>query len=114
MPESSPLPDSPRAGSAKDLLAKFENLSPSTSPARKRGSASPKPPAMDIGVRRVSSNPYLAQDRKDKLAAMNVFQRLYHFCTKTKPGQVVLAAAVAYLSIAILPYIYFGKALPWE
>ena len=114
MPESSPLNDSPRAGRAKDLLAKFENLSPSTSPAQKRGSASPKPPAMDIGVRRVSSNPYLAQDRKDKLAAMNVFQRLHHFCTKTKPGQVVLAAAVAYLSIAILPYIYFGKALPWE
>lgn len=112
MPE---LSDSPRAGSAKDLLAKFENLSPGTSPStQKRGSASPKPPKMDIGVTRVSSNPYLVQDRKDKLAAMNVFQRLHHFCTKTMAGQVVLAAAVAYLSLAILPSIYFGKALPWE
>jgi hypothetical protein len=114
MPESTPLPDSPRAGSAKDLLAKFENLSPSTSPTQKRGSASPKPPKMNIGVTRVSSNPYLVQDRKDKLAAMNVVQRLHHFCTKTMAGQVVLAAAVAYLSLAILPSIYFGKAWPWE
>mgnify|MGYP004084767679 FL=1 len=112
MPESMQLPDSPRAGSAKDLLAKFENLSPASSP--KRGSATPKPPKKDIGVSLVSSNPYLAQDRKDKRAAMNVFQKMHDFCTKTVVGQVALAAAVAGLSLAILPSIYFGKAWPWE
>ena len=112
MPESMPLPDSPRTGSAKDLLAKFENLSPASSP--KRGSASPKPPKKDIGVSLVSTNSFLAKDRKDKLAAMNVFQKLHHFCTKTMLGQVAFAAAVAYLSLAILPCIYFGRAWPWE
>ena len=112
MPESMQLPDSPRAGSAKDLRAKFENLSPASSP--KRGSVTPKPPKKDIGVSLVSSNPYLAQDRKDKRAAMNVFQKMHDFCTKTAVGQVALAAAVAGLSLAILPSIYFGKAWPWE
>ncbi len=103
-------PDSPRAGSAKQLLDRFEQLtpSPSSSTNQRRGS-SPKPPTKDIGVTLVSTNPYLRKDRRDSRNSMPMFRKMKKFFLTTVIGRAALFAAVVGLSLTVLPIIYFGR-----
>mmetsp|Transcript_5176 Transcript_5176/g.10149 ORF Transcript_5176/g.10149 Transcript_5176/m.10149 type:complete len:123 (+) Transcript_5176:102-470(+) len=107
MPAVAGDPESPRAGSAKKLLDKFEELSPSTSPEKKRGSASPrKPPVKDID-RSMSfdDNPIVRKDRLDKKNARKA-QGLFG---STFGRGAIIVAAVAVLGFGVLPMLYFGR-----
>ena len=99
-------PDSPRAGSAKKLLDKFEELSPS-----KRQSVSPRSPkpfVKDIGAdRSVSDNPILLKDRKDKRNTLTLFQEVQSFFGYAFVP--ISTAVVAALGFCVLPAVYFGR-----